>query len=213
MGFTSNAVKRRYNDKTYCRYTLQLRKVEDADLIARIETLKAAGFSASGAIKKLIETEENKMKAIIKLTQDAYAAGGSRRLASEDGKDSIYALSGDWYEAWAVDDADRFQSTRPVWGATAKLNKNLCPVLQTFTKSENFRPCAAFCPRSFQGISRSFSQKYGANLRVMRCTLSLRTISSACLPADKTACIRSVRSFSHTGFRYSKTAGCPSPRP
>ncbi len=47
------------------------------------------------------------MKTIIKLTQDAYAVGGYRRLATEDGKDSIYALSGDWYEAWAVDGEGR----------------------------------------------------------------------------------------------------------
>ena len=69
MGFTSNAVKRRYNDKTYRRYTLQLRKVEDADLIAKIEALKAAGFSASGAIKKLIETEDDKWNAATRATR------------------------------------------------------------------------------------------------------------------------------------------------
>lgn len=107
MSLASNAAKKRYADKNYNRYVLQLRKVEDADLIARLEALKATGLSATGAIKKLIETEENKVKTTIKLTQDAYAAGGYRRLATEDGKESIYALSGEWYEAWAVDDAGR----------------------------------------------------------------------------------------------------------
>lgn len=55
MSLASNAAKKRYADKTYSRYVLQLRKVEDAALIARIEALKATGLSATGAIKKLIE--------------------------------------------------------------------------------------------------------------------------------------------------------------
>ncbi len=83
MSFASNAAKKRYADKTYGRYAPQLCKVEDAELIARIEALKAADLSAT---KKLIETAEDKMKTIIKLTQNAYAAGGFRRLATEDGK-------------------------------------------------------------------------------------------------------------------------------
>ena len=52
----------------------------------------AADLSAT---KKLIETAEDKMKTIIKLTQNAYAAGGFRRLATEDGKTKIYVLTGD----------------------------------------------------------------------------------------------------------------------
>ena len=53
--YTSNEVKKRYNDKTYQRYQLNLRKVEDADLINRIEKEKASGLSTSEAIKKLIK--------------------------------------------------------------------------------------------------------------------------------------------------------------
>jgi hypothetical protein len=53
--FTSSEVKERYNKKTYQRYQLTLRKVEDADLINRIEKEKASGLSTSEAIKKLIK--------------------------------------------------------------------------------------------------------------------------------------------------------------
>jgi hypothetical protein len=52
---TSSEVKKRYIDKTYTRYTLNLRKVEDADLIIRIEKEKASGLSTTEAIKKLIK--------------------------------------------------------------------------------------------------------------------------------------------------------------
>lgn len=52
---TSNEVKQRYIKKTYERYLLTLRKVEDADLINRIEKEKASGLSTSEAIKKLIK--------------------------------------------------------------------------------------------------------------------------------------------------------------
>ena len=53
--YTSNEVKKRYNDKTYQRFQLNLRKVEDAELIERIEEEKAKGFSTSEAIKNLIK--------------------------------------------------------------------------------------------------------------------------------------------------------------
>ena len=53
--YTSNEVKKRYNDKTYQRYQLNLRKIEDADLIERIEKEKASGLSTTEAIKKLIK--------------------------------------------------------------------------------------------------------------------------------------------------------------
>lgn len=54
MGQTSNAAKLRYNTKTYARYELKLRKVEDAELIARIEAEKAKGLSTTEAIKILL---------------------------------------------------------------------------------------------------------------------------------------------------------------
>ncbi len=53
--FTSSAVKKRYNDKTYKSYKLSLRKVEDAELIELIEAEKAKGFQTSEAIKNLIK--------------------------------------------------------------------------------------------------------------------------------------------------------------
>ena len=51
---TSSEVKKRYNDKTYETYTIRLRKVEDAELIARIEAEKAKGFQTTEAIKRII---------------------------------------------------------------------------------------------------------------------------------------------------------------
>lgn len=51
---TSSEVKKRYNDKTYKAYTLTLRKVEDAELIKKIEAEKAKGYQTSQAIKNLI---------------------------------------------------------------------------------------------------------------------------------------------------------------
>lgn len=52
---TSSEVKKRYNDKTYKAYTLNLRKCEDADLIARIEAEKEKGFGTTEAIKRLLK--------------------------------------------------------------------------------------------------------------------------------------------------------------
>lgn len=60
MGKVSNEVYKRYADKTYNQYMLKLRKVEDAELIAKIEALKASGLSATGAIKRLIQYNNNK---------------------------------------------------------------------------------------------------------------------------------------------------------
>ena len=60
MGKVSNEAKRRYETKTYSQYMLKLRKVEDAELIAKIEALKASGLSATGAIKRLIRDNNNK---------------------------------------------------------------------------------------------------------------------------------------------------------
>lgn len=58
MGKVSNEVYKRYTDKTYNQYMLKLRKVEDAELIAKIEALKASGLSATGAIKRLIQDND-----------------------------------------------------------------------------------------------------------------------------------------------------------
>ena len=58
--FTSSAVKKRYNNKTYKSYTLTLRKIEDAQIIEKIEAEKAKGFQTSEAIKNLINKNERK---------------------------------------------------------------------------------------------------------------------------------------------------------
>ena len=50
---TSSEVKKRYNDKTYTRFQISLRKDEDAELIAYIEQAKQNGESVTEAIRKL----------------------------------------------------------------------------------------------------------------------------------------------------------------
>ena len=98
MGHTSNEAKKRYNDKAYNSYLIRLRKVEDAELIARIEELKASGLQTTAAIKKLIKREAiHEMKTIIKLTQDAYPAG---------------PIDSPWFEACAIDDEGRVYMVR-----------------------------------------------------------------------------------------------------
>ena len=54
---TSTEVKKRYNDKTYERYAIALRKIEDADIIELIEAEKAKGFQTTEAIKNLIRRQ------------------------------------------------------------------------------------------------------------------------------------------------------------
>lgn len=58
---TSSAVKRRYNDKTYKRVTLFLRKVEDEDVINYLKTIKDRdGISPSQFMKDLVRKEMDK---------------------------------------------------------------------------------------------------------------------------------------------------------
>ena len=52
--FTSNEVKKRYNDKTYASYTLRFRKKEDADIIDLIESGKEHNIAPSETIRRLI---------------------------------------------------------------------------------------------------------------------------------------------------------------
>ena len=51
---TSTEVKKRYNDKTYKRYSLTLRLDTDAELIEKIELLISSGKSQSEAVKELL---------------------------------------------------------------------------------------------------------------------------------------------------------------
>ena len=55
--FTSSAVKKRYNDKTYNAYALKFRKVEDADIINFFETSKANGITPAEAVRQLIRNK------------------------------------------------------------------------------------------------------------------------------------------------------------
>lgn len=52
---TSSEVKARWNAKTYKQYSLNLRKIEDAATIEKIEAEKSKGYTTSEAIKRLID--------------------------------------------------------------------------------------------------------------------------------------------------------------
>ena len=51
---TSSAVKQRWNAKTYTRYTISLRKDEDADIIRLIEERKSKGISPTDTIREAL---------------------------------------------------------------------------------------------------------------------------------------------------------------
>lgn len=53
--YTSSAVKKKYNEKTYHQYLVSLRVDQDADLIAAIEELKSKGVATTDAFRKLIK--------------------------------------------------------------------------------------------------------------------------------------------------------------
>ena len=52
---TSNEVKKRYNDKTYQYYKINLRKNDDAELIQYIEEQKKNGVSPSETLRQLFK--------------------------------------------------------------------------------------------------------------------------------------------------------------
>ena len=51
--YTSSEVKKRYNDKTYTRFQVSLRKDNDAELIQFIEEQKKTGKSVTDVIRTL----------------------------------------------------------------------------------------------------------------------------------------------------------------
>lgn len=52
---TSNEVKLRYNKKTYKNYNVNLRVVEDAEIIKLIEDEKAKGANTTEAFRNLLK--------------------------------------------------------------------------------------------------------------------------------------------------------------
>ena len=52
---TSNEVKLRYNKKTYKNYNVNLRVVEDAEIIKLIEDEKAKGTNTTEAFRNLLK--------------------------------------------------------------------------------------------------------------------------------------------------------------
>lgn len=106
-----------------------------------------------------------------------------------------------------------FQSTRPMRGATAKVNKLLCTFLQ---KRHGFQiflrktlPFKAFCRLQ---IGKNFSI-CGANRCGNFCELLLRTIRSSVLPEGRSACSQNAQFYSHTFSRDNRNADCLFPDP
>lgn len=54
---TSNEVKKRYMDKTYKRYTANLRKIEDYDVIKFLNAEKQRGINPTDVLRKFIRGE------------------------------------------------------------------------------------------------------------------------------------------------------------
>ena len=110
-------------------------------------------------------------------------------------------------------EALEFQSTRPMRGATAKVNKLLCTFLQ---KRHGFQiflrktlPFKAFCRLQ---IGKNFSI-CGANRCGNFCELLLRTIRSSVLPEGRSACSQNAQFYSHTFSRDNRNADCLFPDP
>lgn len=55
---TSTEVKKRYNDKTYTRFQISLRKDDDAELIAYIEEQKQNGISVTEIVRNLYNSQK-----------------------------------------------------------------------------------------------------------------------------------------------------------
>ena len=115
----------------------------------------------------------------------------------------VSSVSSDWI----------FQSTRPMRGATAKVNKLLCTFLQ---KRHGFQiflrktlPFKAFCRLQ---IGKNFSI-CGANRCGNFCELLLRTIRSSVLPEGRSACSQNAQFYSHTFSRDNRNADCLFPDP
>ena len=107
----------------------------------------------------------------------------------------------------------KFQSTHPLRGATAKMHKIFCAFCdnrQFYRVSPSGVPSVGALFTYSRGLQRAGA---GANLPVNGCALGLRAKSSASPQAGRSACSRSVRFYSRTSCRGNKTAGCRVPDP
>ena len=146
----------------------------------------------------------------------AYDPGGaSLTFAPADVEISIHAphAGRDWALFTIRAGLQPFQSTRPMRGATAKVNKLLCTFLQ---KRHGFQiflrktlPFKAFCRLQ---IGKNFSI-CGANRCGNFCELLLRTIRSSVLPEGRSACSQNAQFYSHTFSRDNRNADCLFPDP
>lgn len=51
----ASETKKRYNDKTYERYTILFRKTDDAEYIDYMDCMKTRGMTTTEIIKKMID--------------------------------------------------------------------------------------------------------------------------------------------------------------
>ena len=112
-----------------------------------------------------------------------------------------------------IDEVEKFQSTRPMRGATAKVYKITLHTFATkgnsWTISRKTLPFKAFCRLQ---IGKNFSI-CGANRCGNFCELLLRTIRSSVLPEGRSACSQNAQFYSHTFSRDNRNADCLFPDP
>lgn len=87
-------IKKEYHVEVIC--------VDDNDKTYLYESFFLDGMAVIAVGEAEAMNEGSKME--IRLTQNAYPSGTFCRLPTEDGKPSIYAMQGNWYQASAVDD-------------------------------------------------------------------------------------------------------------
>ena len=68
--FTSSAVKKRYNDKTYQKYTISLRKIEDAPIINFIEQQRQQEIPITDIFRQAFERAYKEELSIVSNTFD-----------------------------------------------------------------------------------------------------------------------------------------------
>ena len=128
---------------------------------------------------------------------------------------SIHAprAGGDWTSALLASTSEKFQSTPPVRGATAKTAK-----IQSFFHDKIDVPLKypLLVPIRFQkqdSLSTETTVRFGAKLRRSPVCLHFAPKASAHLPGHRMPLPQNARSCSRTGFPSNKSAGCPSPGP
>ena len=109
--------------------------------------------------------------------------------------------------------AFKFQSTLPLWGATAKMHRFLDASLAKFAGFCDFLQIGENSHSRKQSEVVVFGGKWGANLPRVSACIGFAVRESEGLPAGRCFGNRSARFSFRIDFRGSKTGGCPFPGP